>query len=63
VTCSSPLHQGDRLVRGEPGLERRIEYRRTTDQGRERVRMTGLVCRACMFAELRETPREQGALL
>ena len=53
--CSSPWHEGDRLVLSRRDLfERRIEFRRRSDQGRERVIATGDVCRACMFAEIRD---------
>jgi len=53
--CFSPWHEGDRLVDSRLDLyERRIEYRRRTDQRRERVIATGDVCRACMNAETRD---------
>lgn len=53
--CSSPWHEGDRLVPWRSDVfERRIEYRRRTDQGRERVTSTGDVCRACMNAETKD---------
>jgi len=53
--CSSPWHTGDRLVGSRFDLyERRIEFRRRTDQGRERVIATGDVCRACMNAETKD---------
>jgi hypothetical protein len=52
VACASPLHVGDRLVSRIDAVERRIEYRRLTDQGREAVLLDRLVCKGCMRAEL-----------
>ena len=48
--CQSEFHTGDRLVR-EPVLEKRIEYRRRADYGRERVVKLYDVCRPCMVRE------------
>jgi hypothetical protein len=53
--CASPYHHGDRyLATRYDAFERRIEFRRKTDQGREVVVLDRLVCRACMNAEVRE---------
>jgi hypothetical protein len=52
VACASPLHVGDRLVSRFDAVERRIEFRRLTDQGREAVLLDRLVCKGCMRAEL-----------
>lgn len=53
LSCGSPHHQGDRLIRARSGAyERRIEYRRLTDQGRERTQLTFISCHGCMEAEV-----------
>ena len=60
VACASPLHTGDALVARADAVERRIEFRRLTDQGRQAVLLDRLVCRTCMRAEIAErrgTPR------
>ncbi len=55
LACASPWHRGDRYIASRmDGLERRIEFRRLTDQGRETVLTDRLVCRACMRAEVAE---------
>jgi hypothetical protein len=57
--CSSPWHTGDRYIASRfDTFERRIEFRRRTDQGRERVLQTGDVCRACMQAAARASRTE-----
>lgn len=46
-------------------LERRTEYRRVSDQGRQWVVKTGDVCRECAAIEVgavRGVPKEQGGL-
>ena len=48
AACESSEHVGDRLVERRDLLERRIEWRRLTDQGREHVRIIRRECRACM---------------
>jgi hypothetical protein len=51
--CGSAWHQGDRYLPDRYGVyERRIEFRRLTDQGRESVILDRLVCRACIEAEV-----------
>jgi hypothetical protein len=52
ASCESPSHEGDRLVDRRDLLERRIEWRRLTDQGREHVRIVRRECKACALAEL-----------
>jgi hypothetical protein len=60
--CASPYHVGDRLITSRGGaFERRIEFRRLTDQGREAVVIDRLVCHACMTAEVTERRGEGGA--
>ena len=61
-TCESPAHVGDALVDRRDLLERRIEWRRLTDQGREHVRIVRRECRVCMNLEL-ASPSQQAALL
>lgn len=51
-TCESPAHVGSPLVDRRDLLERRIEWRRLTDQGREHVRLVRRECKACASAEL-----------
>jgi len=59
--CGSPYHVGDRLIASRSGaFERRIEFRRLSDQGREAVVMDRIVCRACMVAEVAERRGEAG---
>jgi hypothetical protein len=55
LACASPWHEGDRYigVRSD-AFERRIEFRRLTDQGREAVVMDRIVCRACLNAEVED---------
>jgi hypothetical protein len=51
--CASWWHVGDRLIiRRFDAFERRIEFRRVTDQGRERVLLDRIVCRDCLRAEV-----------
>jgi hypothetical protein len=51
--CASPYHVGDRLIVSRRGaFERRIEFRRLTDQGRESVILDRIVCCACLGAEI-----------
>lgn len=50
--CESPAHVGDRVVLRRDLLERRIEWRRLTDQGRENVRIVRRECKACVRREL-----------
>jgi hypothetical protein len=53
--CASPYHVGDRLILSRRGaFERRIEFRRLSDQGRESVVLDRIVCWACMGAEIAE---------
>jgi hypothetical protein len=58
--CASPYHRGDALLPSRlDGFERRIEFRRLRDQGREATVLDRIVCRACMRIEIaeRRTPR------
>lgn len=50
--CEHPEHEGDVLVDRRDLLERRIEWRRLTDQGREHVRIVRRECKACMRVDL-----------
>ena len=53
--CASPWHRGDRyLPSGYDVFERRIEFRRMTDRGRESVILDRLVCRSCLREEVQE---------
>jgi len=53
--CASPYHVGDRLIASRRGaFERRIEFRRLGDQGREAVVLDRIVCYACLRAEVAE---------
>jgi hypothetical protein len=52
-TCENVEHQGDPLVDRRDLLERRIEWRRLTDQGREHVRIVRRECKVCANRELR----------
>lgn len=52
ASCEAPSHDGDRLVDRRDLLERRIEWRRLTDQGREHVRIVRRECKACAAREL-----------
>lgn len=47
--CEAPEHEGERLM-AHPmdAFELRLEARRFSDQGRERVRILMRVCRACL---------------
>ena len=54
VACASPLHDGDPLVARTDAVERRIEFRRLSDQGRQAVLLDRLVCKTCMRAEIAE---------
>jgi hypothetical protein len=51
--CSSPWHRGDPYIASRlDAFERRIEFRRLTDQGRQSVVLDRIVCRRCMNAEV-----------
>jgi hypothetical protein len=50
--CENPDHEGDRLIDRRDLLERRIEWRRLTDQGREHVRIIRRECKVCARREL-----------
>lgn len=53
AVCASPWHRGDRYIAARlDAFERRIEFRRLTDRGREAVAMDRIVCRTCMRAEV-----------
>ncbi len=53
LVCASPHHDGDRLIRDRlDAVEKRHEYRRVSDQGRERVELLYVCCKACMRAEI-----------
>ena len=54
-SCEHPAHEGDCLVDRRDLLERRIEWRRLTDQGREHVRIVRRECKACAARELAPT--------
>lgn len=46
--CESTMHEGERIIRAPSDrYELRLELRRITDQGRERVRLLIHICRAC----------------
>jgi hypothetical protein len=61
-TCENATHRGDPLVDRRDLLERRIEWRRLIDQGREHVRIVRRECKACALREL-EPATNQGSLL
>jgi len=50
--CASPYHRGDPLLSRLDAFERRIEFRRLFDQGREATLLDRIVCRACMQIEI-----------
>lgn len=52
--CTSPYHRGDVLLSRLDAFERRIEFRRLSDQGREATLLDRIVCRACMRREIAE---------
>ncbi len=52
--CASPYHRGDALLSRYDAFERRIEFRRLSDQGREATALDRIVCRACMQIEIAE---------
>jgi hypothetical protein len=52
--CTSPYHRGDALLSRRDAFERRIEFRRLYDQGREATVLDRIVCRACMQIEIAE---------
>ena len=55
LACASPWHSGDRYIASRlDAYERRIEFRRLTDQGRQTVVLDRIVCRACMRAEVED---------
>lgn len=51
--CENATHPGDPLVARRDLLERRIEWRRLSDQGREYVRIVRRECKDCASRELR----------
>jgi hypothetical protein len=53
-TCTSPYHRGDALLSRFDAFERRIEFRRLSDQGRQATLLDRIVCRACMRREIDE---------
>ncbi len=58
--CGSPWHEGDRyLATRYDAFERRIEFRRLTDQGRQTVLLDRIVCRACIAAEVEDRRGER----
>jgi hypothetical protein len=61
-SCENSAHVGDRLVDRRDLLERRIEWRRLTDQGRHHVRIVRRECRACGRERELEPPTNQGSL-
>lgn len=64
LVCGSPYHSGDRLIGTRlEAFERRIEFRRLADQGRETVILDRIVCRACMRTETAERRRTKGTAL
>ena len=53
LACASPWHSGDPYIASRlDAFERRIEFRRLTDQGRQSVVLDRIVCRTCMAAEV-----------
>jgi hypothetical protein len=61
LVCASPWHRGDAYIASRlDAFERRIEFRRLTDQGRQTVVLDRIVCRACMRAEAGERRTEPG---
>jgi hypothetical protein len=55
VSCASPWHRGDRFIASRlDAFERRIEFRRLTDQGRQTVVLDRIVCRSRMRAEVED---------
>ena len=51
--CASPWHRGDRYIANRTdALERRIEFRRLTDLGRQSVILDRIVCRSCLREEV-----------
>lgn len=52
--CGSPYHRGDALLSRLDAFERRIEFRRMHDQGREATVLDRIVCRSCMQIEIAE---------
>jgi hypothetical protein len=51
--CGSPYHLGDQFIASRlDSFERRIEFRRLKDQGREAVVLDRVVCHACLVAEV-----------
>lgn len=53
--CENATHGGDPLVDRRELLERRIEWRRLSDQGREYVRLVRRECKTCAARELNAT--------
>lgn len=53
--CENATHAGDPLVARFELLERRIEWRRLTDQGREYVRLVRRECKTCAAREINAT--------
>ena len=61
LVCASPWHRGDRYIASRvEAFERRIEFRRLTDRGRESVVLDRIVCRRCVGAEVAERRGEAG---
>lgn len=55
LVCASPWHEGDRYIASRfDAFERRIEFRRLSDQGREAVILDRIACRGCMAVEVAE---------
>ena len=50
--CQNPRHEGDRLVERRELLELRLEWRRLTDQGRDRTRIIRRECKTCAVRDL-----------
>jgi hypothetical protein len=61
--CENATHVGDRLVDRRDLLERRIEWRRLGDQGREHVRIVRRECKNCCERELAADDVDQGVFL
>ena len=59
--CEYPGHIGDRLVDRRDLCEKRIEWRRLLDQGREYTRLVRRECKACARRQV-ETPEATEAL-
>ncbi|HEU4864627.1 MAG TPA: hypothetical protein VFT76_00140 [Actinomycetota bacterium] len=62
-TCENPEHEGDRLVDRRDLVERRIEWRDLTTQGRFATRIVRRDCKPCVRIELLANTPETEALL